>query len=58
MECERCGAHWRTGLKKPPQRDVYVELTKSMSNGKGSEFLSQKLSLEFWRDMVRERIRI
>lgn len=58
MECESCGAHWRTGLKESSQREFYVELTKSMSNGKGREFLSQKLSLEFWRDMIRERIRI
>ncbi|UCD14162.1 MAG: hypothetical protein JSW60_01735 [Thermoplasmatales archaeon] len=58
MECESCGAHWRTGLKESTKRDIYVELTKSMSNSKGREFLGKKLPLEFWRDMIRERIRI
>lgn len=58
MECKSCRSHWRTGIKELSQEDFYVELTKSMSNGKGSELLSKKLSLGFWRDLVRERIRI
>ena len=58
MECESCEAHWRTGLKRVAQRDMYIELTRPMSNGIGKELLSQKLSLEFWRDLIRERIRL
>lgn len=58
MECERCGAHWRTGIKRSPQREMYVELTKPMHNSHGREFLYRKLSMAFWRDMIRTRIRI
>jgi len=58
MECESCGSHWRTGLKETPDRDFYVELTKSMSSGKGRELINKKLSLEFWQDMVTKRIQI
>ena len=58
MECQSCGAHWRTGLKKSPQQDMYIELTKTTSDGIGKELLYKKLSLDFWRDMIRQRIRI
>ncbi len=58
MECKSCGAHWRTGLKESSQREFYVELAKSTPDGRGSEYLSQKLPLEFWRDMIRDRIKI
>jgi len=58
MECEICGAHWRTGLKESSQREFYVELTKPTPDGRGKELLNLKLPLESWRDMIRDRIKI
>ena len=58
MECTRCKAHWRTGLKDTPQRDMYVMLTQPTSNSQGIELLGQKHPLTFWQDMVTKRIRI
>ena len=58
MECESCKAHWRTGFEKDSKQEMYVELTKPTSNGEGIEFLNRKLSMEFWKDMIRERIKI
>ena len=58
MECKSCGAHWRTGLKETHDKELYVELTKSMPDGNGRELLNLKLSLEFWKDMIRDRIKI
>ena len=56
IECEICGAHWRTVLKESSQEGFYIELTKSKSDGTGRELLNLKLSLDSWMDMIRERI--
>jgi Zn ribbon nucleic-acid-binding protein len=57
MECEKCGSHWRSGINESETRDIYIELTKTISNEKYEKYLFQKYSLNFWRDMIRERIR-
>ena len=58
MECETCGAHWHTGLDKTNDNEFFVELTKSSSEGYGRELLNQKLPLDYWKDMIIERIKI
>lgn len=58
MECKGCGAHWRTGFKEGVEREMYVELTKPMSNGNRRELLAQKHPLAFWQNMITKRIKI
>lgn len=58
MECENCKSHWRTGITDPTKRDIYVQLTRYKNNDRYNEYLNQKLSLKFWQDMIRKRIKI
>jgi len=58
MECSNCKAHWRTGVSKSAQREMYVELTSYMKDQSANEHLNKKLPLDFWRDMVLKRINI
>jgi len=56
MECENCGAHWRTGLSEGIERNMIVELTISKNPEISGEYLNKKLSLQYWKDMLKRRI--
>ena len=56
LECLNCGSHWRSGIKETPEKELYLVLTKSKSNLNSTKYLWQKHPIEFWRDMIRERI--
>ena len=54
MECEHCQAHWRTGIKDTPKREMYVELTTSKNPEIPDDYIDKKLPLQFWQDLIKE----
>ena len=57
IECEKCKAHWRTGIRKNEKRDIYFELLNSENPEISNEYFNKKLSLNFWREMIRNNIK-
>ena len=57
IECEKCKAHWRTGIRKNEKRDIYFELLNSENPEISNEYVNKKLSLNFWREMIRNNIK-
>ena len=51
MECEQCKAHWRTGIKNTPKREMFVELTSSKNPDISYVYLEKGLPLRFWQDL-------
>ncbi|MCK5300931.1 MAG: hypothetical protein KAJ21_03430 [Thermoplasmatales archaeon] len=57
IECEKCKAHWRTGIKNNEERDIFLELLKSENPEISNEYINKRLSLNFWRDLLRNKIK-
>ena len=51
MECEKCKAHWRTGILNNPKRDMFVELIRSDNPEISEEYINKKLSLSYWQKL-------
>jgi hypothetical protein len=56
MECNKCGAHWRTVITKGDQKMMSVELTSSRNPEISYEYINKKLSMQYWKNMLRQRI--
>jgi len=56
MECESCKAHWRAGITGGHERKMIVELTSSKNPEISGEYLNKKVSIQYWKDMLRRRI--
>lgn len=58
IECVKCKAHWRSGIKNDDSRDVYLELLRSENSEISYEYLNKKLSINYWRDLLKDNINL
>ena len=58
IECEKCKAHWRSGIKNIESREIYLELVNSKNPDISDEYINKRLSVGFWRDLLNKNIKI
>ncbi len=56
IECEKCKAHWRTGIRDNEDREIFFELLNSNNPEISNEYINKKLSLKYWRDLLNKKI--
>ena len=56
IECANCKAHWRSGIKNNESRDIFIELLNSKNPEISNEYINKKLSINFWRDLLKRKI--
>ena len=56
IECIECKTHWRTVIPENPEKDIFFELISSDNSKITKEFENRKLPLEFWKDLIIEKI--
>jgi hypothetical protein len=56
IKCEKCGAFWRSGIRKDETREVYLELLSSNNPNISSEYIKKKLSIHYWNNLLNKKI--
>ena len=56
IECEKCKAHWRSGIKNNENREMFMELICSRNPEISNEYLNKKLPINFWINLLKNKI--
>jgi len=54
IECEKCKAHWRSGIKNNENREIFMELISSKNPEISNEYINKKLPIVFWIDLFKK----